>query len=162
MVLPSSMTNGHHQSLKLKRVKHNLRKQAREEVTPISSIFNDPLATNREWSTCCHFTPPLWKSLFLCVLAMVLPSSTTFVYRCENHFSCVMGYALAVRPLSLWSLSSLLYLVIFSVHSKRSCPTTSTQKFAEEICKAMMDLKNLFDAWDTRTFRFSFTLEQYK
>ena len=38
------------------------------------------------------------------------------------------------------------YTVIFSVHSKRSCPTTSTQKFAEEICKAMVDLKDLFGA----------------
>lgn len=46
------------------------------------------------------------------------------------------------------------YTVIFSVHSKRSCPTTSTQKFAEEICKAMVDLKDLFGAWDKKHFSF--------
>ena len=54
---------------------------------------------------------------------------------------CTSRYA-SFTVISLFSV----HPVIFSVHSKRSCPTTNTQKFAEEICKAMMDLKNLFDA----------------
>ena len=55
--LPSSevtqQTNGrnHGVEAQVERVKHNLRKWAREEVTPIPSIYNDALvdiATNSE------------------------------------------------------------------------------------------------------------------
>ena len=66
MVLSSSTTNGHNHAIdgveaQVERVKHNLRKQARKEVTPIPSINNDALATNSEENEALAttFTPPL-------------------------------------------------------------------------------------------------------
>ena len=37
------------------------------------------------------------------------------------------------------------FAVNFSVHSKRSCPTTSTDEMCDAICKAFDDMKALFE-----------------
>ena len=50
----------------MERIKHNLRKQAQEEVTPISSIYNDPLvfiATNSEENEVLAVSLPTFASL---------------------------------------------------------------------------------------------------
>ena len=50
----------------MERIKHNLRKQAQEEVTPISSIYNDPLvfiATNSEENEALAVSLPTFASL---------------------------------------------------------------------------------------------------
>ena len=50
----------------MERIKHNLRKQAQEEVTPISNIYNDPLvfiATNSEGNEALAMSLPTFATL---------------------------------------------------------------------------------------------------
>ena len=67
----AQQTNGHNHAIdgveaQVERVKHNLRKRAREEVTPIPSIYNDALvdiATNSEENEALAGRLPTFPSL---------------------------------------------------------------------------------------------------
>ena len=67
----TQQTNGYNHAIdgveaQVERVKHNLRKQAREEVTPIQSIYNDALvdiATNSEENEALAGSLPTFLSL---------------------------------------------------------------------------------------------------